>query len=147
MTKQRLESKCSGSKIYFPSSVRYWFDPSTFVTKSASSADCCDKSRACETAVGAKGKRFILSQQPGRMVESCLKDHPPFLLKPPVFIKIRRGGIVFYPIIFPLFGMLRFCPFIFLAFVALNFPLCIHGQGETPQCSLAGCPTHGSWAS
>ena len=54
----------------------------------------------CETGAVAKGNMFIQVLQPGRIVDSHLKDHLSFLLKPVVLIGIGSGELFFfYPII------------------------------------------------
>ena len=84
-----------------------------------------------EAGASTKGKKFYSgAPQPGKIVDSYLKDHLKILLlKPKVLIRIGRGVIFFYPIIFLAFGTLgalsvyilafhvfKPCPFIFLAF-------------------------------
>lgn len=88
-------------------------------------------------------RSFIEKSGTGRMVDSCLKNHLPFLLKPPVLIGIRRGGLLFlsnYLIsfwevwalsIFLAFGGLGSCPFIFLTFGALSVR-----NTHSPSCHL-----------
>lgn len=60
------------------------------------------------------------AMRPGRMVDFCLKDQIPFLLKPTFLIGIGRRGAVFYPIILLAFGAFRSCPSIFLSLGMLS---------------------------
>ena len=46
--------------------------------------------------VQVQKERFIQVPQPGKMVDSHLKDAPHFLLKPAVLIRIGRGGKNFF---------------------------------------------------
>lgn len=57
----------------------------------------------------------------GRMENSHLKDHIPFLLKSAVLIEIRGSQLFFfYLIIFLPFGAVGPCPLTFLAFGVLS---------------------------
>lgn len=81
------------------------------------------------------------AMQPGRMVDLCLKDHIPFLLKPAFLIGIGGRRVVFYPIILLAFGMMGSCLFIFLVFGALSGgtspSMSSWPNRETSQCSLS----------
>ena len=110
----------------------------------------------------SKGKSFIQVPQLRGMVNSCLKDHSPFPLKPMILNGLGRGGLFLFnhlasfwdlrpcPFIFLVFGVLRPCSFIFLAFdvqgpcpflflalaVEEPSPVPSWSMGKTPQSSL-----------
>ena len=89
------------------------------VTKISGSAACHNKSQMRETGSCAKG-RGIQVPQAGRIVDSPLKDHHPFLLKPMVLMGVGRGRFYFCPFVLLVFGAFRPCPFICLVLGALN---------------------------
>lgn len=74
------------------------------VTKRTGLTQCPKESQTHKTGAGAKGKLIQMSRH-GRMVDSHLKHHLIFLLKPAVLIGISRGGLFSYPFIFPAFGL------------------------------------------
>lgn len=53
-------------------------------------AACHKESQTCERGGDVKRKRFIQMPPPGRMVDSYLKGHLPFLLKPMILIGLGR---------------------------------------------------------
>ena len=74
-------------------------------------------SDAHETGAGAEGKELFGAR---RVVNSCLKRHPPFPLKPGGILGMGGGALSFYPIVLLAFGTLESCPFIFLDLGALG---------------------------
>lgn len=89
--------------------------------KNGGSAACRNKSQTHEAGAGAKRKRFYSgATQPGRTVDSHLKDQLFFLLKPSILKGKGSDGLFFLSNYLASVWALRPYPFIFLAFGTLS---------------------------